>query len=80
MSLIAYPWARYSATMRERGLSSCEISCSSPEASSELAPANSLIPAALETWTWELPSCVLSRRRAVFAALKISANQSAGLV
>lgn len=28
------------------------------------------MPAALETWTWELPSWVLSRRRAVFAALE----------
>jgi hypothetical protein len=27
-------------------------------------------PAALETWTCELPSWVLSRRRAVFAALE----------
>lgn len=37
-----------------------------------LVPASSLMPAALETWTWELPSWVLSRRRAVFAALKVS--------
>ena len=36
-----------------------------------LVPASSPMPAALETWTWELPSCVLSRRRAVFAALRI---------
>ena len=34
-----------------------------------LVPASSPMPAALETWTWELPSWVLSRRRAVFAAL-----------
>ena len=33
-------------------------------------PASSLMPAALETCTWELPSWVLSRRRAVFAALE----------
>ena len=35
-----------------------------------LVPASSLMPAAAETWTWELPSWVLSRRRAVFAALE----------
>lgn len=28
------------------------------------------MPAALDTWTWELPSWVLSSRRAVFAALE----------
>ena len=36
-----------------------------------LLPASSLMPAALETCTWELPSWVLSRRRAVFAALDV---------
>ena len=35
-----------------------------------LVPTSSLMPAAAETWTWELPSWVLSRRRAVFAALE----------
>lgn len=67
--------------MRERGLSSCEMSCSSREASSVLVPASSLMPAALETWTWELPSWVLSRRRAVFAALEeYQFSEVAGLI
>lgn len=45
-----------------------------------LVPASSLMPAALETWTWELPSWVLSRRSAVFAALgKDQLREAAGL-
>lgn len=43
-----------------------------------LVPASSPIPAALETWTWELPSWVLSRRRAVFAALEEYQPSNAG--
>lgn len=66
--------------MRERGLSSCEMSCSSRVASSVLVPARSLIPAALETWTWELPSWVLSRRRAVLAALEEESKQGSSAV
>ena len=46
-----------------------------------LVPASSLMPAALETWTWELPSWVLSRRRAVFAALEgYQFREVAGLI
>jgi hypothetical protein len=35
-----------------------------------LLPASSEMPAADETWTCDVPSWVLSRRRAVLAALK----------
>lgn len=79
-SLMTYPWARYSAKMRERGLSSCARpfpACSSLGVSSDVvaavaadfSPAISPMDWAADTWTELGPNWVLSRRRAVFAAL-----------
>lgn len=72
LSLTTYPCARYSAMIRDRGLSSCGISCSSLSAvaASVVWPsASSSIFWAASTCTDELPNWVWSRRRAVFAAL-----------
>ena len=57
--------------MRERGLSSWVMSSSWPVAFGEVGAFEAISSrlGAVETWTWEGPSCVLSRSKAVLAAL-----------
>ena len=78
LSEMVYPWARYSATIRDLGLSSCAM-WSSVVDEETVAPAldarSSMVPAVV-TWTCDLPSWVLSRSKAVFAALWNSQSRS----
>lgn len=72
---MTYPCARYSAKILERGLSSCSTSWSAePSFSAAFEVLEVVVPVedAEVTWTWEGPSWVLSRRRAVFAAVSFS--------
>lgn len=75
LSETAYPWARYSARIRERGLSSWSTLSGSwvvDEPSVDFGEDSSSRVAAELTWTRLGPSWVLSRSRAVLAAVGFS--------
>lgn len=77
LSEMAYPWARYSAMMRERGLSSCSTSRSSPACSCSAAsgfsePGRLSLVEEPVTLTRLEPNWVLSSSSAVLPAVGFS--------